>query len=76
MKSGATGCDYDETSRSELLLPKAFRKTHKFLGLNLGYWRLPARHFSIFLALLLATMLPLSYAGNNFGNYIVDDGYH
>jgi hypothetical protein len=74
MKSGATGNDYDETSRSELLLPKAFRKTHSFLGLDLGYWRLPARHFSIFSVLILATVLPLYYVSNNISNIIVDEG--
>jgi hypothetical protein len=74
MKSGTTSCEYDETSRSELLRPKAFRKTHRFLGLNLGYWRLPARHFSIFAVLMLATVLPLYYVINNISNIIVDDG--
>ena len=28
------------------LPPKAFHKTHLFLGLNLGYWRMPARQYA------------------------------
>jgi hypothetical protein len=74
MKSSTTSYECDETSRSEHLLPKAFRKTYRFLGLNLGHWRLPARHCSIFLVLLLATVLPLSYVGNDFGSYIINEG--
>jgi hypothetical protein len=74
IQSGTTSCEYDETSRSELLLPKAFRETHRFLGLNLGYWRLPARYFSIFSVLMLATVLPLYYVINNMANIIVNDG--
>jgi hypothetical protein len=43
--------------------PKAFQKTHLFYGVDLGYWRMPARHFSIFLALFAVTMPPLYVVG-------------
>jgi hypothetical protein len=50
------------------IAPKAFRKTHQFLGLNLGYWRQPARHFSIFFILALVTIVPLYFVGWGFGS--------
>jgi hypothetical protein len=50
--------------------PKAFKKTHQFLGLNLGYWRQPARHFSIFAILMVVTIIPLYFVsvGYEFQN--------
>lgn len=64
---------HDDSILVESLPPKAFRKTHRFLGLNLGYWRMPARHFSIFAALALAIGLPLGYVVRGFNN-LVDNG--
>lgn len=49
----------DAFKDNSLITPKAFRKPHRFLGLNLGYWRQPARHFSIFSILGLLTIIPL-----------------
>lgn len=46
-------------SQEEMPPPKAFHKTQRYLGLNLGNWRMPARHFSIFSALFLVVFLPL-----------------
>jgi hypothetical protein len=48
------------------IAPKAFRKTYRFLGFNLGYWRQPARHFSIFSVLALVTIIPLYFVGASF----------
>lgn len=54
--------------KSSSIAPKAFRKTHQFLGLNLGYWRQPARHFSIFSIFALVTIVPLYFVGWGFGS--------
>jgi hypothetical protein len=67
MKQLGTGETYykvtdDEDSSKDVSQPKAFRKTHRFLGLRLGFWRMPARHFSIFSILFLVVFLPLWYA--------------
>jgi hypothetical protein len=51
---------------SRVAPPKAFKKTHRFLGMELGYWRLPARHFSIFTILMLVTIIPLYYVSVGF----------
>jgi hypothetical protein len=62
----------DTLKNHSSITPKAFRKTHRFLGLNLGYWRQPARHFSIFFILALLTIIPLYFAGwgiDTLGNY-------
>ena len=44
--------------------PKAFHKIHRYWGINLGRWRMPVRHFSIFAVLFLAVFLPLWYTIN------------
>ena len=62
----------DAFKDNSLITPKAFRKPHRFLGLNLGYWRQPARHFSIFSILGLLTIIPLYFAVlgvGSLGNY-------
>jgi hypothetical protein len=64
MKQLGTGETYykvtdDEHSPKDVSQPKAFRKNYRFLGLQVGYWRMPARHFSIFSILFLAVFLPL-----------------
>ena len=48
------------------IAPKAFRKQRRFLGVNLGYWRQPARHFSIFSILALVIIIPLYFLGWGF----------
>lgn len=50
------------------IAPKAFSKTQRFLGLDLGYWRQPARHFSIFAILALVTIIPLYFLGWGFNS--------
>jgi len=46
--------------------PKAFRKPQRYLGLDLGYWRQPARHFSIFAILAFVIIVPLYFLGWGF----------
>jgi hypothetical protein len=60
--------DADEGETQQPARPKAFRKTHIFFGYNLGYWRMPARHMSIFSVLFLATFLPIWYASRGFSS--------
>jgi hypothetical protein len=54
--------------KSESIAPKAFRKRHRFLGLNLGYWRQPARHFSIFSVLALFVIIPLYFVATGYNS--------
>lgn len=55
-----------EESPVGLLRPKAFYKTHQFFRWDLGYWRMPARHGSIFAILFLVTFLPSWYSQYGF----------
>jgi hypothetical protein len=48
------------------IAPKAFRKPQRYLGLDLGYWRQPARHFSIFAILAFVIIVPLYFLGWGF----------
>ncbi|KAE9367622.1 hypothetical protein N431DRAFT_383412 [Stipitochalara longipes BDJ] len=50
------------------IAPKAFRKPRRYLGLDLGYWRQPARHFSIFAILAFVIIVPLYFLGWGFNS--------
>lgn len=58
----------DEDLTTTPVPPKAFRKTHLFLGYNFGYWRMPVRHMSIFSILFLVTFLPVWFASKGFSS--------
>jgi hypothetical protein len=73
MKQLGTGGTYYKVTDDELppkvvSQPKAFRKNHRFLGLRVGFWRLPARHFSIFSILFLAVFLPLWFSSGGYSS--------
>ena len=55
---------------SGYLPPKAFYKTHMLFSRDLGYWRMPARHGSIFAILFLCTFLPGWYSQYGFTQII------
>ncbi len=61
-KSGSISDNAGKDSGAGLMPPKAFRKTNRFFGIKLGYWRMPARHFSIFALLVTVIVIPLYYA--------------
>lgn len=63
----------DEDTLRKFPRPKAFHKTHLFFGLNLGYWRQPARHFSVFIMLLSSTIVPLYLVSSHFGSISSSD---
>jgi len=65
---------HNEWISGGVLPPKAFRKTRRFLNMNFGYWRQPARHFSVFTAITLAVVLPLVYLSGGFSYLGADEG--
>jgi len=73
MKQLGTGETYykvtdNEVPFKDISQPKAFCKTRRFLGLRLGFWRIPARHFLIFSVMFLAVFLPLWYASGGYSS--------
>jgi len=60
--------DNPSSKSSRIAPPKAFKKTHRFLGFDLGYWRQPARHFSIFAILMVVTIVPLYFSVIGYGS--------
>lgn len=51
-----------ELQVAQLLPPKPFRQTQRFLGIKLGRWRLTVRHASIFSILFVVIFVPVYYA--------------
>lgn len=65
---GFSQVDGDEFLSKGMPQPKSFQKTHRYFGIELGFWRMPVRHFLISTGLFLIVFLPLWYVSKGYSS--------